>query len=169
MFLLTNYLAHRVFSQKSPTETTSIMLSGNKCRYTTTDYFESVISPMTHRSLYFTLHVQLRVVAFHSLKRPTSIGKLILLAAKVLDHSLSSAIQRNYFLKTVVRVGTILNRVSLLQNEVYQNNQSEPVYWIWFCLKKKKSQIIELIYGTWGQNNIFFKRNFTKWSIVIPH
>lgn len=145
------------------------MLSGNKCRYTTTDYFESVISPMTHRSLYFTLHVQLRVVAFHSLKRPTSIGKLILLAAKLLDHSLSSAIQRNYFLKTVVCVGTILNRVSLLQNEVYQNNQSEPVYWIWFCLKTKKSQIIELIYGTWGQNNTFFKINFTKWSIVIPH
>ena len=74
-----------------------------------------MISPTTHRSLYLTLHVQLRVVAFHSLKRPTSIGKLILLAAKVLDHSLSSAIQRNYFLKTVVCVGTILNRVSLLQ------------------------------------------------------
>ena len=39
-----------------------------------------------------TLHDRLRVVVFHSLKKPTSIGRHIRLVAEVLDHSFNSAV-----------------------------------------------------------------------------
>ena len=153
------------------------MLSGNKCRYTTTDYFESVISPMTQRYTdLFILHSMSNseLSPFIIWKDPHQSGsssfwppKYWITAWAVLFKEITFYV--NKWAKNCFFVGTILNRVSLLQNEVYQNNQSEPVYWIWFCLKTKKSQIIELTYDTWGQNNIFFKRNFTKWFIVNPH
>ena len=39
-----------------------------------------------------TLHDRLRVVVFHSLKKPTSIGRHIRLVAEILDHSFNSAV-----------------------------------------------------------------------------